>query len=99
MSAYGPTPSPLSADVLYEWSQREEERGVPLLLQGIRCLAQNQPLSDQENQSNDQEAYLKSRSAIEVEELVVLDLVTGYGGCEEDLMLLLHALLKYICTN
>ena len=29
-----------------------------------------------------------------VEELVVLDLVTGYGGCEE-LRLLLHALLKF----
>ena len=32
---------------------------------------------------------------MEVEELVVLDLVTGYGGCKEDLRLLLHALLKY----
>ena len=38
---------------------------------------------------------MKSRSAMEVEELVVLELVTGYGGCEEDLRLLLHALLKY----
>ena len=33
---------------------------------------------------------------MEVEELVVLEFITGYGGCEEDLrLLLLHALLKY----